>query len=73
MQIAKRASEKLTENLDILWVYFTNPESVSIPQNQRQTATALLKEQHGLEAGEGQKIVGHYADGVPITAIEAFN
>jgi integrase len=71
VQIAKDSSERLSESLDILWMYFTNPESVSLPQNQRQTATALLKEQHGLEPAEGQKIVGHYSDGAPITAIEA--
>jgi hypothetical protein len=70
VQIAKDSSERLSESLDILWMYFTNPESVSLPQNQRQTATALLKEQHGLEPAEGQKIVGHYSDGAPITAIE---
>lgn len=69
VQMAKVASERLTQHLDALWEYYANPHLKSLPQNIRQLATSFLKEQ-GLAPNEGDKPLGYHDDGQPITALD---
>ena len=67
--MAKVASERLTKSLDEMWSYYANPQQTSLPQNIRQLATAFLQER-GLAPDEGDKPLGYYDDGQPITALD---
>ena len=69
VHMAKVASERLSEHLDSLWAYYANPKQSSLPQNIRQLATSFLEEQ-GLAPNEGDKPLGYYDDGQPITALD---
>ena len=69
VQMAKVASERLTKSLDEMWSYYANPQQTSLPQNIRQLATAFLQER-GLAPDEGDKPLGYYDDGQPITALD---
>ena len=67
--MAKVASERLTNALDEMWSYYAHPEQTSLPQNIRHLATTFLQER-GLAPNEGDKALGYYDDGQPITALD---
>ena len=69
VQVAKVASEGLANALDEMWSYYAHPEQTSLPQNIRQLATTSLQER-GLAPNEGDKPLGYYDDGQPITALD---
>lgn len=69
MQVAKSMSEKLTEHLDALWQYYSNPVKTPTPEYIREVATSFLNE-HGLAPKDGNNPVGYYHDGQPVSALD---